>query len=531
MSNNINMLFGQDARDKMIEGALYLAQAVGCTLGPRGRNVVYGQGTIPRVTKDGVSVAKMVQLDDPYMNMGAQMIRQAAMQANSKAGDGTTTSTVLAASILRRASAGALYGVKIQRELQQAAEYVISKLEQYVMPVDNKETIEAIARISANGDDSISSALVKIFEQIGSSGVIKIAKSERNTKDIVSYTNGFEIPRGYIAPEMINSRSSRVAHYTEPFVFIYNGEFDESVLRVLSDKIGEETLRKPFVIIANEYTENVERLLAMGCRRGYQFLAIRSPGYGSHRDEMLEDLAIYAGTQVYVKENLSEEDIELGSLPTITAHAERTEIVGDSPYPAAVNARVSELRVRIRNAPTEAELQRCRSRLAWLTSGCATYEVGGADELDVSERYDRVVDAVCAVRAAMLGGVVPGGGVTMLRLSKELEALDTAGAALLAGALSDPFNLIGNNAGYSAEELNGLAMSLLAGDKQLTWDATTMEVGDFMTMGVVDPETVTRTAIHHATSVAGIMLTTECMIFDQYAPERLGVSRERNTVL
>ncbi|EKY27217.1 chaperonin GroL [Brevundimonas diminuta 470-4] len=521
--------FNTDARDKMLKGVNVLADAVKVTLGPKGRNVVIQKSFgAPRSTKDGVSVAKEIELEDAFENMGAQMIREVASKANDKAGDGTTTATVLAQAIVQeglKAVAAGMNPMDLKRGIDKAVEAVLEEIKSNSKPVSNNSEIAQVGTISANGDAEIGDLIAQAMAKVGNEGVITVeeAKTAETTVDIVE---GMQFDRGYLSPYFITNPDKMEAVLEEPLILLHEKKLPslQPMLPVLEAVVQSG---RPLLIIAEDIEgEALATLVVNKLRGGLRVAAVKAPGFGDRRKAMLEDIAILTGGQVISEDlGIKLETVTLdmlGKAKKVQITKDDTTIVEGSGEKDGIEARVGQIKRQIEDTTSDYDKEKLQERLAKLAGGVAVLRVGGSTEVEVKEKKDRVDDALNATRAAADEGIVPGGGVALLKASKVLDALkadnadQNAGVNIVRRALQAPIRQISENSGVEGSIVVG---KVLESDKaEFGFNAQTEQYGDLVEMGVIDPAKVVRSALASAGSVAGIMITTEAAIAD--APKK-----------
>ena len=521
--------FNTDARDKMLKGVNVLADAVKVTLGPKGRNVVIQKSFgAPRSTKDGVSVAKEIELEDAFENMGAQMIREVASKANDNAGDGTTTATVLAQAIVQeglKAVAAGMNPMDLKRGIDKAVEAVLEEVKTISKPVSNNSEIAQVGTISANGDAEIGELIALAMAKVGNEGVITVeeAKTAETTVDIVE---GMQFDRGYLSPYFITNPDKMEVSLEEPLILLHEKKLTslQPMLPVLEAVVQSG---RPLLIIAEDIEgEALATLVVNKLRGGLRVAAVKAPGFGDRRKAMLEDIAILTGGQVISEDlGIKLETVTLdmlGKAKKVQITKDDTTIVEGSGEKDGIEARVGQIKRQIEDTTSDYDKEKLQERLAKLAGGVAVLRVGGSTEVEVKEKKDRVDDALNATRAAADEGIVPGGGVALLKASKVLAALkvdnadQTAGVNIVRRALQAPIRQISENSGVEGSIVVG---KVLESDKaEFGFNAQTEQYGDLVEMGVIDPAKVVRSALASAGSVAGIMITTEAAIAD--APKK-----------
>jgi chaperonin GroEL len=516
--------FSQDARERMLRGVDILANAVKVTLGPKGRNVVIEKSFgAPRITKDGVTVAKEIELEDKFENMGAQMLKEVASKTADLAGDGTTTATVLAQAIVREGAKSVAAGANpmdLKRGIDLAVQTVVENLKTNSKKVA-KDQIAQVGTISANGDEIVGKKIAEAMDKVGSEGVITVEESK--TLDFeLDVVEGMQFDRGYLSPYFITNADKMIAELESPYILIHEKKLSglQAMLPVLEAVVQSG---KPLLIIAEDVEgEALATLVVNKLRGGLKVAAVKAPGFGDRRKAMLEDIAVLTGGTVISEDlgiKLETVTLEmLGRAKKVTIDKENTTIVDGSGKKADIEARVKQIKAQIEETTSDYDREKLQERLAKLAGGVAVIKVGGASEVEVKERKDRVDDALHATRAAVEEGIVPGGGVALLRASKALEALKSdnedqkVGIQIVRKALQAPARQIFTNAGEDGSVIVG---KILENSKYaFGYNAQTHEYGDLYAQGVIDPTKVVRAALQDAASVAGLLVTTEAMIAD-----------------
>lgn len=514
--------FGNEVRQKMVNGVNVLANAVRVTLGPKGRNVVLDRAFGgPHITKDGVSVAKEIELKDKFENMGAQMVKEVASKTNDVAGDGTTTATVLAQSIVAEGMKYVTAGMNptdLKRGIDKAVAALVDELKNIAKPCDTSKEIAQVGSISANSDEQVGAIIAEAMEKVGKEGVITVedGKSLENELDVVE---GMQFDRGYLSPYFINDAEKQIAALDNPFVLLFDKKISNirDLLPVL-EQVAKAS--RPLLIIAEDVEGEALATLVVNNIHGIlKTVAVKAPGFGDRRKAMLQDIAILTGGVVISEEvGLSLEKAtldDLGQAKRIEIGKENTTIIDGFGDAAQIEARVAEIRQQIETATSEYDKEKLQERVAKLAGGVAVIKVGAATEVEMKEKKDRVEDALHATRAAVEEGVVAGGGVALLRARAALENLHTgnadqdAGVQIVLRAVESPLRQIVANAGG---EPSVVVNKVLEGKGNYGYNAGSGEYGDMIEMGVLDPAKVTRSALQHAASIAGLMLTTDCMI-------------------
>ena len=526
-----DVYFSSDARDKMLRGVNILANAVKVTLGPKGRNVVIEKSFgAPRSTKDGVSVAKEIELADRFENLGAQLIREVASKTNDKAGDGTTTATVLAQAIvvegLKSVAAG-MNPMDLKRGIEKAVLKVVAEIKTTSKKVTTNQEIAQVGAISANGDNEIGDMIAKAMEKVGNEGVITVeeAKSLETELDVVE---GMQFDRGYLSPYFITNADKMEVVLEDALILLFEKKLSglQPLLPVLESVVQSS---RPLLIIAEDIEgEALATLVVNKLRGGLRVAAVKAPGFGDRRKAMLEDIATLTGGQVISEDlgiKLENVTIDmLGTAKKVTITKEDTTIVDGAGPKADIEARIAQIKRQIEDTTSDYDKEKLQERLAKLAGGVAVIRVGGSTEVEVKERKDRVDDALNATRAAVEEGIVPGGGVALLKASKALDGLlgdnddQTAGIAIVRRALQAPIRQISENAGVEGS----IVVSKVLDNESATFgfNAQTEEYVDLVQAGVIDPAKVVRTALQDAASVSGLLITTEAAIVE--APKKGG---------
>ncbi len=518
--------FAFEARDKLLRGVDILANAVGVTLGPKGRNVVieksYGA---PRITKDGVTVAREIELEDKFENMGAQMVREVASKTNDEAGDGTTTATILAAAIVREGAKSVAAGANpmdLKRGVDLAVIAVVKELAKRAKKVTTSAEIAQIGTISANGDADIGQMIAKAMDKVGKEGVITIeeAKSLETELEVVE---GMQFDRGYISPYFVTNAEKMRVELEDPYILIHEKKLAslQALLPVLEAVVQSG---KPLLIIAEDVEgEALATLVVNKLRGGLKVAAVKAPGFGDRRKAMLEDLAILTKGQVVSEDiGIKLESVTLqmlGRAKKIVITKDDTTVVDGSGSRKEIEARVSQIKKQMEETTSDYDKEKLQERLAKLAGGVAVIKVGGMTEMEVKEKKDRVDDALNATRAAVEEGFLPGGGVALLRAAKVLDAVTVAnedqraGVNIVRKAIQTPVRLIASNAGEDGAVIAG--KTLEKAEYTYGYNAQTNEYGDLVAQGVIDPAKVVRTALQDAASVASLLITTEAMIAER----------------
>jgi chaperonin GroEL len=516
------MVFQEEARQAILEGVETLSRAVKVTLGPRGRNVVLDKkwGS-PTITKDGVTVAKEIELEDPYKNMGAQMVREVASKTNDVAGDGTTTATVLAQAIVReglKSVAAGMNPMDLKRGIDKAVTQVVEEIKKRSKKVKNSEEIAQVGTISANGEKAIGDMIAEAMQKVGNEGVITVeeAKSLETELDVVE---GMQFDRGYLSPYFITNADKMVAELEDPYILIHEKKLTglQPLLPVLEAVVQTG---RPLLIIAEEVEgEALATLVVNKLRGGLKVAAVKAPGFGDRRKAMLEDIAVLTNGQTISEDlGIKLENVSLdmlGRAKRVRITKEDTTIVDGTGKKKDIEARVAQIKAQIEETTSDYDREKLQERLAKLAGGVAVIKVGGATEIEVKERKDRVDDALNATRAAVEEGIVAGGGVMLLKASAAISVEgdnddQTAGIAIVKKALQAPIRQISENAGVEGSIVVGKVLE--ARGLSFGYDAQTGEYGDMFEKGIIDPAKVVRTALQDAASIAGLMITTEAGI-------------------
>jgi chaperonin GroEL len=515
--------FSVDARDRMLRGVEILSNAVKVTLGPKGRNVVLDKSFgAPRITKDGVTVAKEIELEDKFENMGAQMVREVASKTSDSAGDGTTTATVLAAAIVKegcKAVAAGMNPMDLKRGVDLAVEAVVADLQKNTKKVTSNEEIAQVGTISANGDAEIGRFLAEAMKKVGNEGVITVeeAKSLETELEVVE---GMQFDRGYISPYFVTNADKMRVEMEDPYILIYEKKLSglQELLPLLEAVVQTS---KPLVIIAEEVEgEALATLVVNKLRGGLKVAAVKAPGFGDRRKAMLQDIAVLTGGQAISEDlGIKLENVTLnmlGRAKKLMIEKENTTIVNGAGKKADIEGRISQIKAQIEETTSDYDREKLQERLAKLAGGVAVIRVGGATEVEVKERKDRVDDAMHATRAAVEEGILPGGGVALLRASEVLKKVRThnddqkTGVEIVRKAISSPARQIALNAGEDGSVVVG---KILEKDQySYGFDAQSGEYVNMMSKGIIDPTKVVRAALQGAASVAGLLITTEAMV-------------------
>src|ERR1041384_4012762 len=516
--------FSDDARNRMVRGVNILANAVKATLGPKGRNAVLEKSFgAPTVTKDGVSVAKEIELKDKFENMGAQMVKEVASNTSDEAGDGTTTATVLAQAIIREGLKAVSSGrnpMDIKRGIDKAVIAATEEIKKLAKPCKDNKAIAQVGTISANSDESIGKTIAEAMEKVGKEGVITVEEGSglQNELDVVE---GRQFDRGYLSPYFINNQANQTAELDSPYILLYEKKIS-NVREMLPLLEGIAKAGRPLLIVAEDVEGEALATLVVNTIRGIvKVAAVKAPGFGDRRKAMLQDIAVLTGGQVISDEvGLSLEKAtlnDLGEAKKVVVEKENSTIIDGKGKNTEIKARVEQIRRQIEEATSDYDKEKLQERVAKLSGGVAVIKVGAATEIEMKEKKARVEDALHATRAAVEEGVVPGGGVALIRSLKALEKLEganedqTVGIRILARAIEEPLRQIVENAG---EDAAVVLNAVKAGKGAYGYNAATGEYGDMLEAGILDPTKVTRLALQNASSVAGLLLTTEVMIAD-----------------
>ena len=528
--------FDSDARDGLKRGVDALANAVKVTLGPKGRNVIISKSFgSPNVTKDGVSVAKEVELEDELENMGAQMVKEVASKTNDLAGDGTTTATVLAQAIVKEGIKNVAAGANpmdLKRGIDKAVQAIIIDLEKQAQKVGNSsEKIKQVAAISANNDNTIGDLIATAFEKVGKEGVITVEEA-KGMETYVDVVEGMQFDRGYLSPYFVTDADKMIADLENPYILLFDKKISNlnEILPIL-EPVAQSS--RPLLIIAEDVDgQALATLVVNKLRGGLKIAAVKAPGFGDRRKAMLEDIAILTGGTVISEErgfSLENATLDLlGTAETITIDKDNTTIVNGNGDAEAIKARVNQIKAQIETTTSDYDKEKLQERLAKLAGGVAVLYVGAASEVEMKEKKDRVDDALHATRAAVEEGIVAGGGVALVRTKKTLEKIatdnldETTGVQIVNKAIESPLRTIVENAGG---EGSVVINKVLEGNKNFGYDAKSESYVDMLEAGIIDPKKVTRVALENAASVAGMILTTECALIDikEEAPASAGM--------
>ena len=515
--------FASDARERMLRGVDTLANAVKVTLGPKGRNVVLDKSFgAPRITKDGVTVAKEIELEDKFENMGAQMVREVASKTNDLAGDGTTTATVLAQAIVREGAKSVAAGMNpmdLKRGVDMAVAAVIKDIEKRAKPVAASSEVAQVGTISANGDQTIGKMIAQAMQKVGNEGVITVEEAKALDTE-VEIVEGMQFDRGYLSPYFVTNADKMIAELEDAYILLHEKKLSglQAMLPLLEAVVQSG---KPLVIIAEDVEgEALATLVVNRLRGGLKVAAVKAPGFGDRRKAMLEDIAILTGGQLISDDlGMKLENVTLnmlGRAKKVIMEKEKTTIVKGSGRKADIEARVAQIKAQIEETTSDYDREKLQERLAKLAGGVAIIRVGGAPEIEVKEKKDRVEDALNATRAAVEEGIVPGGGTALLRAKKAIGRLTNdnpdiqAGINIVLRAVEAPIRQIAENAGVEGSIVVGKIME--SKSETFGFDAQNEEYVDLVEKGIIDPAKVVRTALQDASSVAGLLITTEAMV-------------------
>ena len=525
--------FGTDARNRMLNGVNILADAVKVTLGPKGRNVVLDKSFgAPRITKDGVSVAKEIELEDKFENMGAQMVKEVASRTNDEAGDGTTTATILAQAIVRegmKSVAAGMNPMDLKRGIDQATTVVVNAIKAASRPVTDSAEVAQVGTISANGEADIGQQIADAMQRVGNEGVITVEENKGlETETVV--VEGMQFDRGYLSPYFVTNPDKMTTELEDAIILLHEKKLSslQPMVPLLEQVIQSG---KPLLIVAEDVEgEALATLVVNKLRGGLKIAAVKAPGFGDRRKAMLQDLAILTGGQVISEDlGMKLESVTmdmLGSAKRVSITKDETTIVDGLGEKAEIESRVAQIRGQIEETSSDYDREKLQERVAKLAGGVAVIRVGGMTEVEVKERKDRVDDALNATRAAVQEGVVVGGGVALVQAGKVLADLEganpdqTAGIKIVARAIEAPLRQIAENAGVDGAVVAGKVRE--SSDLAFGFNAQTEEYGDLFAFGVIDPAKVVRTALEDAASVAGLLITTEAMVADK--PEKAGAA-------
>ncbi len=517
--------FGNDARVKMLKGVNVLADAVKVTLGPKGRNVILDKSFgAPTITKDGVSVAREIELEDKFENMGAQMVKEVASKANDAAGDGTTTATVLAQAIVNeglKAVAAGMNPMDLKRGIDKAVSAVVSELKNLSKPCETSKEIEQVGTISANSDSIVGQLIAQAMEKVGKEGVITV-EDGTGLDDELAVVEGMQFDRGYLSPYFINKPETATVELDNPYILLVDKKVS-NIRELLPVLEGVAKAGKPLLIIAEDIEGEALATLVVNTMRGIvKVAAVKAPGFGDRRKAMLQDIAILTAGTVISEEigmELEKATLEdLGQTKRVVINKDNTTIIDGVGDEAQIKGRVAQIRQQIEESTSDYDKEKLQERVAKLAGGVAVIKVGAATEVEMKEKKDRVDDALHATRAAVEEGIVAGGGVALVRAATKVAATlkgdneeQDVGIKLALRAMEAPLRQIVTNAG---EEASVVASAVKNGEGNFGYNAGTEQYGDMIEMGILDPTKVTRSALQFAASVAGLMITTECMVTD-----------------
>ena len=516
--------FGSDARNLMLDGVNMLANAVKVTLGPKGRNVVIDRSFgSPHITKDGVSVAQEIELENKFENMGAQMVKEVASKTNDIAGDGTTTATVLAQALVVegvKSVAAGMNPMDLKRGIDKATEAAVNALRELSQPCNDTKAIAQVGTISANSDNSVGDIIAEAMERVGQAGVITVEEGS-GFDNALEVVEGMQFDRGYLSPYFVNNQDAMTADLDNPLVLLHDAKISNIRDLLPTLEIAQKSGR-PLLIIAEDIEGEALATLVVNNMRGIvKVAAVKAPGFGARRKAILQDLAILTGGEVIAEEiGLSLEgvtELQLGGAKRIEVGKDETVVVDGAGAKEAINGRVAQIKAQVETTTSEYDQEKLMERLAKLSGGVAVIQVGAATEVEMKEKKDRVDDALHATRAAVEEGVVPGGGVALVRAISAMSDLkgdnhdQDIGIAILMRAMEAPLRqIVSNGGGEASVVLNNVAN----GEGNYGFNAGNESYGDMLEMGILDPTKVTRAALQHASSISGLMITTEAMITD-----------------
>ncbi|SUO95928.1 chaperonin GroEL [Suttonella ornithocola] len=521
--------FGEDSRKEMLKGVNILANAVKVTLGPKGRNVVLEKSFgAPTVTKDGVSVAKEIELEDKFQNMGAQLVKEVASQTNDAAGDGTTTATVLAQAIVTeglKSVAAGMNPMDLKRGIDKAVAEAVKVLHDISVPCDDSKAIAQVGTISANSDETVGAKIAEAMEKVGKEGVITVEEGQ-GLEDSLEVVEGMQFDRGYLSPYFINNQQTQLVELDNPHILLHDKKIS-NIRDLLPTLEAVAKSGQPLLIIAEDVEGEALATLVINSMRGIvKVAAVKAPGFGDRRKAMLEDIAILTGGQVISEElgmTLESTTLDqLGTAKKVTVGKENTTIIGGNGEKSAIDARVATIRTQIEESTSDYDREKLQERVAKLAGGVAVIKVGAATEVEMKEKKDRVEDALHATRAAVEEGIVPGGGVALIRAVNAIADLkgdnydQQVGIDIARRAMEYPLRTIVQNAGGEAAVV---VDKVKASNGNEGYNAATGEYVDMVQAGIIDPTKVTRSALQNAASVAGLMITTEAMIAELPKPE------------
>jgi chaperonin GroEL len=522
--------FSTDARNRMLRGIDVLADAVKTTLGPKGRNVVLDKSFgAPRITKDGVTVAKEIELEDKFENMGAQMVKEVASRTNDTAGDGTTTATILAQSIVHeglKSVAAGMNPMDLKRGIDTAVEKIVSEIGKMSRPVKDSDEVAQVGTISANGESAIGTQIADAMQKVGNEGVITVEEN-KGLETETEVVEGMQFDRGYLSPYFITNADKMIADLEDCLILLHEKKLSslQPMVPLLETVIQSG---KPLLIIAEDVEgEALATLVVNKLRGGLKIAAVKAPGFGDRRKAMLQDIAVLTGGQLISEDlGMKLENVTmdmLGTAKKVTITKDETTVIDGSGEKAEIEARVSQIKAQIEETTSDYDKEKLQERLAKLAGGVAVIRVGGNTEVEVKERKDRVDDALNATRAAVQEGIIVGGGVALVQAAKTLTKVkgensdQEAGISIVRRALEAPLRQIAENAGVDGAVVAGKIRE--SDDLSFGFNAQTEEYGDMFKYGVIDPAKVTRTALEDAASIAGLLITTEAMIADKPEPK------------
>ncbi|WDI78642.1 chaperonin GroEL [Candidatus Purcelliella pentastirinorum] len=516
--------FGNDARSKMLKGVNVLADAVKVTLGPKGRNVVLDKSFgAPAITKDGVTVAREIELEDKFENMGAQMVKEVASKANDAAGDGTTTATVLAQAIVSeglKAVAAGMNPMDLKRGIDKAVFSAVKKLEHLSIPCSDSNSVIQVGTISANSDESVGILIAKAMEKVGNEGVITVEEGN-GLEDEMEVVEGMQFDRGYLSPYFVNKSESGSVELENPYILLVDKKIS-NIRELLPLLEAVAKAGKPLLIVAEDVEGEALATLVVNTMRGIvKATAVKAPGFGDRRKAMLQDIAVLTASTVVSEDLLMELEKttieDLGQANRVVINKDTTTIIGGKGDKISINGRVNQIRQEIKKATSDYDKEKLQERVAKLAGGVAVLKVGAATEVEMKEKKARFEDALHATRAAVEEGVVAGGGVALVRVAAQISDLQgqnedqNVGIKVALKAMEAPLRQIVSNAG---EEPSVIARNIKDGKKDYGYNAATDKYGNMFDFGILDPTKVTRSALQYAASVAGLMITTECMVTD-----------------
>ncbi len=522
--------FSTDARNRMIRGVDVLADAVKTTLGPKGRNVVLDKSFgAPRITKDGVTVAKEIELEDKFENMGAQMVKEVASRTNDTAGDGTTTATILAQSIVHeglKSVAAGMNPMDLKRGIDAAVEKIVAEISKMSRPVKDSDEVAQVGTISANGEAAIGNQIADAMQKVGNEGVITVEEN-KGLETETEVVEGMQFDRGYLSPYFITNADKMIADLEDCLILLHEKKLSslQPMVPLLETVIQSG---KPLLIIAEDVEgEALATLVVNKLRGGLKIAAVKAPGFGDRRKAMLQDIAVLTGGQLISEDlGMKLENVTmdmLGTAKKVNITKDETTVIDGAGEKSEIEARVSQIKAQIEETTSDYDREKLQERLAKLAGGVAVIRVGGSTEVEVKERKDRVDDALNATRAAVQEGIIVGGGVALVQAAKTLSKVkgsnadQEAGISIVKRALEAPLRQIAENAGVDGAVVAGKIRE--SGDLSFGFNAQTEEYGDMFKYGVIDPAKVTRTALEDAASIAGLLITTEAMIADKPEPK------------